>query len=117
MGHGSRLKGFQDDLKKVARVLRQEGQFAFVECAYLEITLPSILDTTERVIRMGAEKILILPYFLLKGLHTQKDIPRIVKQAQKIYANRAQIVLCPYLGYHEKIKDVIRKRIRQATWK
>ena len=101
-------------MEKVARRIKKGGGYFFVGCAYLEITPPSIGEAIEGCARKGADRIFILPYFLLKGRHTQSDIPRIVRQARKKYSGKVKVHLCQYLGYHEKIVEVVRKRIRET---
>ena len=101
-------------MEQAAKVLRRSRQFFSVDCAYLEITPPSISDAIDASVQKGAKKILVLPYFLLMGNHVKSDIPRIVSQARKKYRSQASVLLCPYLGYHKKIVSVMRERLKQA---
>ncbi len=112
VGHGSKLKGFQRPMEQLARRLRQRKQYLIVLCAYLEITPPSIVDAIEHCIKKGADEVLVLPYFLLMGNHVKIDIPRIVSRAKKRYAKQAEIRLCPYLGYDDRLAEVAEKRLR-----
>jgi len=111
VGHGSKMKGFQRAMEKVARQLRRRSAFDFVSCAYLEITPPSIERAIDSLARRGATTILVLPYFLLMGVHTQEDIPKIIRSIRGKYRGKAKIILCPYLGYHEKIVSVVSERL------
>jgi sirohydrochlorin ferrochelatase len=115
VGHGSRLKGFDEAMARVARELRRQGNFHFVHCAYLEIAHPSIPEALEALIRKGAARIFVLPYFLQMGLHAKLDVPKIVNVFKKKYSGRVKIVLCRYLGYDEKIVSVVRERIRETS--
>ncbi len=115
VGHGSREKGFQSAMEKVARRLKAQKKYDFVRCAYLEITPPSIPEAAAWCARKGARKIFVLPYFLLKGRHTQSDIPQIVKRLKAEYLGLVHIVLCPYLGYHDRLVSVVTERLRQST--
>ena len=114
VGHGSREKGFQGAMKKVASNLRKDGRFGEVFCAYLEITAPSIEQAIERCVEKKACQIRVLPYFLLTGRHVNSHIPEIVSVARKKYAKDVKIILCPYLGYDETIVSLAKKRIRQG---
>ena len=102
VGHGSKLKGFQHAMEQVARDIRKKAVFEKVLCAYLEITPPSIEEAVKQAVEFGAAEVRILPYFLLKGRHTQQHIPAIAA-AVKMRYKKVRIVLCPYLGYHPKI--------------
>ena len=114
VGHGSRLRYFQRPMEKLVHDLRKNKQYKKVYCCYLEITPPSLGDAIKASVEDGAEEILILPYFLLMGNHVKFDIPNIVKQAQKKYQSRAKLKLCPYLGYDEKILEVVQERLKGA---
>ena len=114
VGHGSRIKGFEETMEKAAFALKREGRFFMVRCAYLEITTPSLFTAIRQCVKKGACEVRVLPYFLLMGNHVKSDIPRIVADARKKYRGQAKILLSPYLGFHEKIVAVIRERLKQA---
>ncbi len=114
VGHGSKQKGFQAAMEKVAAVLRRGGEFGVVLCAYLEITKPSIPEAIGRCARKGAREIIVLPYFLLTGRHVERDIPRIIAEARKKHKGKARIKRAPYLGYHGKIVEVVKQRIGEV---
>ena len=96
----------------MARRLRRGASFREVRCAYLEIASPSLPEALEALVRKGRREILVLPYFLQSGRHVKKDIPRAVAALKQRFGRRARIRLCPYLGYHEKIVEVVRQRAR-----
>ena len=114
VGHGSKLKGFQKSMEQLARRIRRDRQFAIVLCAYLEITPPPISEAIDRCVQKGADEIRVLPYFLSMGNHVKSDIPRLVSLARKKYRGQAKIMLCPYLGYDEKIVAVVQERLDEA---
>ena len=102
-------------MERVARQLRSRRAFDFVSCAYLEITPPSIERAIGSLVRRGATTLLVLPYFLLMGVHIKEDIPKIVRSLRRKYRGKAKIILCPYLGYHEKIVSVVSQRLGERT--
>lgn len=114
VGHGSRIKGFEKTMKKAVAALKREGRFLMVQCAYLEISSPSLSAAIEQCVKKGAREVRVLPYFLLMGNHVKFDIPRIVAEAKKKYRGQAKILVSPYLGFHEKIVAVINERLKQA---
>lgn len=114
MGHGSRLRGFEKTMKQVASSLRRTRKFFMVKCAYLEITAPSIPSAIDTCVKKGAGEVKIVPYFLLLGNHVKSDIPKIAAQAKKKHRGKTKILLCPYLGFHEKIVEVVTQRLEQA---
>lgn len=111
VGHGSKMRGFEAPMKKVARDLFKSGRYRQVIPAYLEITPPSIAEAIKNCVKNGALRVKVLPYFLLLGGHVTQDIPSIVALEKKKYASQAAVQLCPYLGYDPKISAVAKKRL------
>ena len=111
VGHGSKTRGFDGAMQKVARQLRRERLYREVYCAFLEVSVPSIPEAILRCVQRGAREVRILPYFVLTGKHVTRDIPRIVREAARQHRGKAKIILCPYLGYHSKIVSVVKDRI------
>ena len=112
VGHGSRFPDFDSPLKKIRRTLLKEARFKEVRLAYLEINSPSIPEAVRRCVENGAKQVNILPYFVLGGNHVEKHIPKIVADIQKEHKKNARIFLCSYLGFHEKIAEVVKERLR-----
>ena len=110
VGHGSKAARFDGAMKRVALRLRR-GPYRSVRCAYLEITSPSIPDAVRDAVEKGALEVRILPYFVLSGRHIREDIPRIVSLEKNRWKGRAKIVLCPYLGFDERLVGVVRDRL------
>lgn len=111
IGHGSKVKGFETPLKKIAKDLEALGRYRDVLPAYLEIASPSIGEAVERCVKRGASIVKLLPYFLLLGAHVTKDLPAITAEAKKKFRGKASIELCPYLGYDPMISAVAEKRL------
>jgi sirohydrochlorin ferrochelatase len=114
VGHGSRAKGFESAMKKVARRLAAKLKTK-VTCAYLEIAKPSVPEAVDALVRGGAREIRVLPYFVQLGLHVREDMPALVAEAKKRHRGRARITLCPYLGYHDKIVQVAAERLKAGA--
>ena len=111
VGHGSKARGFDAAMRRVARALRTEKRFGEVCCGFLEVSQPSIPQAIRSCIRRGAREVRVLPYFVLTGKHVTQDMPRIVADAAKRHRKKAKIVLCPYLGFHPKLVSVVKERI------
>lgn len=110
VGHGSKAARFDGAMKRVASRLRR-GPYRSVRCAYLEITSPSIPDAVRAAVEKGAREVRLLPYFVLSGRHIRQDIPRIVSAEKKRWKGRARVILCPYLGFDERIVSVVKDRL------
>lgn len=111
IGHGSKARGFEAPLKKVARDISRTKRFRDVVPAYLEINKPSIPEAIRWCVERGAAHVKVLPYFLLLGLHVTEDIPGIVAAEKKKHSKKAKVDLCPYLGYDRGISGIVLKRL------
>ena len=67
IAHGSRLAAANDDLPRLAGLLRQRFPGSVVEIAYLELTDPTIPQAAAACVRQGATRVLLMPYFLSKA--------------------------------------------------
>ena len=72
VGRGSTDPDANAEVCKVARLL-QEGQarvrgVSFVEPAFISLARPSVPEGLERIRRLGARRIVVLPYFLFSGV-------------------------------------------------
>jgi len=114
VGHGSRERGFQAAMLKVASSLRRQKEFAGVTCAYLEIASPGIREAIDGWAAKKAAEVRVLPYFVLSGRHVKSHIPEIIAEARKKYGRSMKIILCPYLGYDEKIVSLAKRRILEG---
>ncbi len=114
VGHGSKEKGFQAAMERVAGKLRTDGRFSLVLCAYLGSAAPSIREAIESCVSKKIKKIVVVPYFVLTGKHVNRDIPVLVKEAARKCGTAATISLAPYLGYDDGMVKLVRKRIREA---
>ena len=111
VGHGSKTRGFDHAMQRVAKALRKKKDFFSVRCAFLEVAAPSIPEGIAQAVEKGAKEVRVLPYFVLTGKHVTRDIPNIVAEASRKYRGHAKIILCPYLGFDEKIVSVVKKRL------
>lgn len=71
-----------------------------------------LVDFSRRAAATGVKAIRVVPLFLLKGVHVMEDIPEEIQQAQQALPEIA-IELCPHLGSHPKLKQVLHHK-RQA---
>ena len=115
VGHGSKTRGFDKAMRKVARQLRRDRLYSEVCCAFLEVSLPSIPEAISNCVEKGAAEVRVLPYFVLTGKHVTGDIPRIVAAEAKKHRPQARILLCPYLGYHPGIVSVVKERVGERV--
>ncbi|MBE9136272.1 sirohydrochlorin chelatase [Nodosilinea sp. LEGE 07088] len=62
----------------------------------------------------GAQRIRLVPLFLLAGVHVLDDIPAEVNRAQQLVPDLT-LEVCSHLGSHPGIKGVLRHKLRTAV--
>ncbi len=61
----------------------------------------------------GATAVLVLPYFLHRGVHMLIDVPRMMREKAKKFPD-VKVVLGTNLGFDEAIVDIVLKRIHES---
>jgi sirohydrochlorin ferrochelatase len=112
IAHGSRQEEANADLFHVVAGLRARGQ-AIVEASFLELAEPGIEEGGCRCVAQGAERVILLPYFLSAGVHVRRDLAEArVKLAERFAA--VEFRLAEPLGRHPLLLDVVADRAREA---
>jgi sirohydrochlorin ferrochelatase len=113
IAHGSRHPEANDDSHFMVSELRRLGDYDIVEAAFLELAEPNIDDGCARCVNAGANRVILLPYFLSAGVHVRRDLT----DAQRRLAERfpgVRIQLAEPLGRHPKLIEVVLDRARQC---
>lgn len=113
VGHGSRRREANDDVREAARRIGVSGNFPLIEAAFLELEEPSIAQGFARLVESGANDITIHPYFLSPGRHTRGDIPVEVREAAQHYPHVACRLTEP-LAAHRFVIEASIERIRES---
>ena len=66
-----------------------------------------IQQTALQAAAQGYRRLVILPLFLLAGVHVRVDLPAEVKLAQTALANAIELHLCPHLGSHLELESLL----------
>ena len=106
--HGSRKKKSNLEVATLAeRVSKKaKGSFEEVGHAFLQLADPLLEKKINELVKKGATKIVIFPFFIGSGNHILVDIPELVKKAQSAYP-KVDFKLTRHLGKIEAIEDVI----------
>ena len=78
VGHGSRLPYSKELLVKLAEKVKEKNIFPIVEIGMMEFNEPTIPQAVKKAIEQGAKKIIVVPVFLAHGIHTTRDIPKLL---------------------------------------
>jgi sirohydrochlorin ferrochelatase len=113
IAHGSREPEANADLYHVVAEMRRRGEFAIVEPAFLELAEPNGDEAGRRCVEQGAERVVILPYFLSAGVHVRRDLTDIRARLTAQFPH-IDFVLAEPLGRHPLLIDIVAERAREA---
>lgn len=112
LGRGGSDPDANSELYKIARLLWEKSNFPIVEPAFIGVTDPSTEAGVERCIKLGAKKVIILPYFLFTGILI-KRLEKMVESYQSTYTDH-EIKLAGYFGFHSKLETILKDRTEEA---
>ncbi|MGN0177055.1 MAG: sirohydrochlorin nickelochelatase [Methanobrevibacter sp.] len=79
LSHGSRLKDGEEVIKAYKEMYQEEFPEAIVEYGFMEIRKPGISESIKSLTQKAdLEKIIVVPVFVAHGLHTKRDIPKLL---------------------------------------
>ncbi|WP_077210550.1 sirohydrochlorin chelatase [Bacillus dakarensis] len=112
LGRGGSDADANSDLYKITRLLWEKVNYKIVEPAFMGVTDPLVKEAVERCIKLGAKKVVILPYFLFTGI--------LIKRLEEMIFNfgrefpQVEFKLAEYFGFHPKLQTIIIDRIQEA---
>jgi precorrin-8X/cobalt-precorrin-8 methylmutase len=110
VGHGSPRteanRGFQ---AMVTRVAARLGEAAILP-TFFSITEPDIPERVATLVEGGAQRILLLPYFLYSGQHVTVDIPALLDQCRQRFPG-VTLEMLPTLENDPALEDLVVERL------
>ncbi len=110
VGRGTSDPEANADFYKIGRLIWERNEYAAIECCFIAMTQPGVPEGIERCVRLGARRVLVVPYFINTGV--------LVKRIeQKALAAREQhpgveIAVGEHFGAHPKLVRLILDRAR-----
>lgn len=112
LGRGGSDADANSDLYKITRLLWEKVNYKIVEPAFMGVTDPLVKEAVERCIKLGAKKVIILPYFLFTGILI-KRLEEMVRDFGRELP-QVEFKLAEYFGFHPKLQSIILDRIQEA---
>lgn len=113
IAHGSRRAAANQDLVALAQKVAEFGGYQIVEVSYLELAEPDIATGGRNCVQRGARRVLLMPYFLSAGVHVVNDMEE-QRSALAAEFPAVEFVLCPHLGLHPLMVDIVLGRLAEA---
>ncbi len=92
--------------------MAQQGAYV-VEAAFLDGGKPNLRDAVKALAASGAERVVVIPYFLTLGLHLQRDLPALVAQVEAENPN-VRVQVTPPLDGHPSLAAILLDRASAA---
>ncbi|GAA1424294.1 CbiX/SirB N-terminal domain-containing protein [Streptomyces thermospinosisporus] len=113
VGRGSTDPDANAEVFKAARLLWEGRGYAAVETAFVSLAAPDVPSGLDRCARLGARRVIVLPYFLFTGI-----LPERVKlQSQEWATNRPDIEVrsADVIGPEQELLDLVWERYEEAV--
>lgn len=101
------------DFYKITRLLWEKLQVKYVESAFMGVTDPRVEEGIDRCVKLGAKKIIMLPYFLFTGILMER-MNNMCEQLNDKYPE-IEIEIAHYFGYHPRLQTVLLDRVEGAV--
>jgi sirohydrochlorin ferrochelatase len=111
--HGSTIESANDAVRAVTAELARRGGYRLTETAFLDCAPPSLAAAVETLTRKGADRVVVIPYFLTLGVHLQHDLPRIVNEIEALHPG-VRIEVTEPLDGHPALVDIVAERAERA---
>ena len=108
VAHGSRRAESNAEIQALTSKLADLAlaDFDLVDCAFLEMAEPHVSSAISKLVTRGATSVMVVPYFLAKGLHVATDIPQVVNDARKLHPS-IEIKVSAYLGQAPEMPNLL----------
>lgn len=113
VGRGSTDPDANAEVLKAARLLWEGRGYAGVETAFVSLAAPDVPSGLERCAKLGAKRIVVLPYFLFTGI-----LPDRVRQQTREWADahpEVEVRSADVIGPEPELLDLVMERYREAV--
>lgn len=75
IGHGSSMPYNKDLVETSGKMIAAQAKDFVVRCGFMNVNSPSIKEALESFRHEKIDALVVVPFFLAKGVHIEKDIP------------------------------------------
>ncbi len=113
VGRGSTDPDANAEVHKAARLLWEGRGYAGVETAFVSLAAPDVPSGLDRCVRLGARRIVVLPYFLFTGI-----LPDRVRRQTESWAAAhpgIEVRSADVIGPEPELLDLVMERYEEAV--
>ena len=111
--HGSTIESANQAVRAVTAQLAGRIAAPLTETAFLDCTGPTLPEAVEAMIERGATRVIVVPYFLTLGIHLQRDLPALVREAEARHPG-VSVEVTPPLDGHAALLEIMMERAAAA---
>ncbi|HPZ33313.1 MAG TPA: sirohydrochlorin nickelochelatase [Methanoculleus sp.] len=78
VGHGSKLPYNKDLVETTAKLIAEKTDEYIVRTGFMSLNTPTVQEQLEAFRKEKIEMLVVVPLFLARGVHIEKDIPAIL---------------------------------------
>jgi sirohydrochlorin cobaltochelatase len=108
VGRGTSDPEANGDFYKIGRLVWERNQYRLVECSFISLAEPGVMEGIHRCAQLGARRILVMPYFINTGILV-KRISEEAASAQKLHSG-IEIIVGEHFGAHPNIVKLLLAR-------
>jgi sirohydrochlorin cobaltochelatase len=113
VGRGSTDPDANAEVFKAARLLWEGRGYAAVETAFVSLAAPDVPSGLERCARLGARRIVVLPYFLFTGI--LPDRVRLQTEGWAAAHPEVEVRAADVIGPEPELLDLVMERYEEAV--
>ncbi len=111
VGHGSRVAKSKGIYEEIAKKVREKSGVE-AQVGYMKHWRPTIPEAINAVIEKEIKKIVIVPLFLLPGLHVTEDIPVLLSRIK--IPKGVEVLYARNIGADDRLADVVLDRVEEV---
>jgi sirohydrochlorin cobaltochelatase len=108
VGRGTSDPEANGDFYKIGRLLWERNLYGLVECSFISLANPNVSEGINRCIKLGARRVLVMPYFINTGILV-KRISEEVSKAENLHPE-IKIAVGGHLGVHPNVIKLLVSR-------
>ena len=123
VGHGSRLKETRGIYEAIAGIVQASSGYE-VRVGYMKHHRPNLVEAVQSLIDDGFKRIVVVPLFIVPGLHVREDIPVLLGKKEgevpefgysRVSAPEdVEILYAEAIGADPRLAEVVLDRVARA---
>ena len=111
--HGSRVPDANQAVEDLAHAAAERADFDRWRAAFLEQAHPDLKTAVKQLAAEGARRIVVMPYFLVMGIHLRDDLPMLLADAERDNPG-VEVRASEPLGGHPELARIVSERASAA---